>query len=188
MKVSAILLAAGLSRRMGTDKLMLEYQGKPLVQHSIDLLSKLPVYESIIVTSNARLKSIALPPGIWSIINPTPENGQSSSIRIGLEAATGTHYMFMTADQPKLTPDDIIPLLQVAKENPDKIIYPIIDNKPNSPTIFPEHFRTELLCLSGDTGGREIRDNNKKSCLALEPEHQKNFKDIDSKEDFDDLF
>jgi len=188
MKVSAILLAAGLSRRMGTDKLLLDYKGKTFLQHSIDLLSELPVYERIVVTTDARLELINMPPGIRPYINQKPESGQSWSIRIGTKEATGTHYMFMTADQPKLTPDDILPLFEAANQNPDKIIYPKIDSKPTSPTIFPESYRKKLLDLTGDTGGREIRDNNSKCCLEVEPENIMNYVDIDSEEEYHELF
>ena len=188
MKVSAILLAAGLSRRMGTDKLLLDYKGKTFLQHSIDLLSELPVYERIVVTTDARLELVNMPPGIRPYINPKPESGQSGSIRIGVEVATGSHYIFLTADQPKLTPDDIASLLEAAVLKPDKIVYPKIKSKPTSPTIFPNSCRKKLLELTGDTGGREIRDKNPESCFAIEPEHIKNFVDIDSEEEYHELF
>ena len=188
LKVSAILLAAGLSRRMGQDKLLLDYKGKSLFQHSIDLLSVLPVFERIVISTGARLECITLPPGIRSCINHTPESGQSGSIRTGVEAATGTHYLFLNADQPKLKPYDIIPLLEAAKLHPDKIIFPVIDLKPNSPTVFPNQFRSELLDLSGDTGGREIRKTNQDKCFSVEPECPENFKDIDIMEEYNDLF
>ena len=97
MPVSTIILAAGLSRRMGRDKLLLEYEGKTFLQRVIDLVSGLPVFERIVVTSEAGIGSINVPPGFNVYINPQPEDGLSRSIRIGVEAATGTHFMFLTA-------------------------------------------------------------------------------------------
>ena len=180
IKVSVILLAAGLSARMGEDKLLLKYKGKSFLQHSIDLLQKLPVYERIIVTTDARQRHIVLPNTIKLCINPNPEKGQSTSIKIGVEAATGTHYLFLAADQPLLTKNDIIPLLDAADSNPEKIIFPIIDSKPNSPTIFPGTFKEKLNKLCGDKGGRVIRDANKDLWYTIEPETPENFTDIDT--------
>ena len=187
LKISAILLAAGLSQRMGCDKLLLEYHGKTLLQRSIELLSSLPVFEHIIIMSDTRNEIITLPSGIRSLINHIPENGISGSIRVGIEAATGTHYFFLTADQPLLTVADLIPLLESSEADPDKIVFPVIDSKPCSPTIFPGHFRTELLDLSGDTGGRAVRDANTGAWHTVEPERPFNFVDIDSAEDYQAL-
>jgi len=172
---------------MGCDKLLLEYRGKTLLQRSIELLSSLPVFERIIVISDTGSKIITLPSGIRSLINHTPENGISGSIGTGIEVASGTHYFFLTADQPLLTVADLMPLLEASEANPDKIVFPLIDHKPCSPTIFPGRFRTELLDLSGDTGGRAIRDADPGACHAVEPERPDNFIDIDNAEDYQAL-
>ncbi|MCL2820240.1 MAG: nucleotidyltransferase family protein [Oscillospiraceae bacterium] len=185
LKISAIILAAGLSERMGTDKLMLMYKDKFLLQHSLDLLNSLPVFERIAVTATHRLEKISLPPGVKTVINLQPEKGQSESIRLGLKAASGTHFLFMPADQPELTLNDLTPLINAAAENPDKIIYPVIGGEPSSPTIFPQSFRTALTGLSGDTGGWVIREANKERCVGVEVENSGNFIDIDFPEDLE---
>ena len=191
IKISAILLAAGLSQRMGSDKLLLVYNGKSILQHSVDLLSELPVFERILVTTDVRSAVIALPPEVRVCINSQPERGLSSSIHIGVKNAIGTHYLFLTADQPKRTKADLIPLLEAVQDNPDKILYPVIDAVPCSPTIFPGSFREELLNLYSssqlqqkDTGGRIIRDANKHLSLPIEPANPANFIDIDNIEDY----
>jgi len=188
LKISAVLLAAGLSERMGRDKLLLEYRGETLLQHSANLLSQLPVFERIIITTEARAESLTLTSEIKVIYNPQPEKGQSGSVRLGIQAATGTHYLFLNADQPKLTPADIISLLSTVKTNPDRIVYPVIYSKPNSPAIFPESFRAELLKLTGDNGGRVIRDAHPELCLAVAPECPANFNDINNEEEYRGLF
>ena len=183
-KVSAILLAAGLSLRMGEDKLLLQYRGKTLLQRAVDLLSCLPVYEKILVTTKARLREISLPQGVHTVINPKPEDGQSGSLRLGVSAATGNQYLFLTADQPLLTAEDLQPLLKGAYSNEDSIIFPVISGKPCTPILFPSCYREELLALSGDIGGRTVRDRHPQACFAAEPEHPENFTDIDSPEDY----
>jgi len=210
LKVSAILLAAGLSKRMGKDKLFLDYRGKTILQHSVDLLSILPVEERIIVTTKSRIEyftekpeekiknisaqardskvQIYVLPDIKLCVNLQPENGLSSSIRTGIQTARGTHYFFLAADQPRLTKFDLIPMLEAAEANPDKIIFPGINSKPGSPAIFPAFFRSDLLNLKGDNGGRIIRDKNKALCMMLETENPENFMDVDNTEDYNGLF
>ena len=186
-KVSAILLAAGLSHRMGTDKLLFEYNAKSLLQHSIDLISKLSVHQQILVTTRARAGAVTIPPQIGVHINPNPRSGQSGSIRIGIKEATGTHYLFLTADQPLLTLEDISQLMEQSQKNPDKIIFPQVMAKPCSPTIFPARFRNDLLNLTDDKGGRIIRDKNPDFCCGIDITNPENCIDIDYLEDYNGL-
>ena len=172
---------------MKTDKLLLDFDGKSILQRSVDLIHSLAVYERILVTNEIRLSKVTLPADIKAIINHQPEKGHSESIRLSLNIATGTHYLFLPADQPGLTQGDIAQLLEAAAGNPDKIVYPVVNGLPSSPTIFPFKFRSELLGLTGDTGGSVIRSANKDDCFGVEVKDVLNFTDIDTLEDFNDF-
>lgn len=182
---SAILLAAGLSRRMGRqDKLLLEYKGKPLLWHAVQLLASLPCREKILVTSPQRLESIALPCGVKAVINHTPQDGQSKSLRLGLEAATGDRYLFLNADQPRLRLSALAPMFELAAQHTEKIIYPVVDGNPCTPVLFPARFRAALFSQTNDTGGRAVRAANPEACLTFDAENPQNFMDVDSLEDY----
>jgi len=214
--ISAILLAAGASRRMGgRDKLLLEYKGKPLLQRAIELLDCLKCCDKIIVTTkdhierldilrfaggapagietaaqpglNSTVRAPAAPSAIQVVINPNPGAGQGSSLRLGLEAACGECFLFMTADQPLLTPTSLQPLFKLAGKNTDKIVYPSVNGKPCTPTLFPARFRESLMSLTGDIGGRAVREANPKACLTYEAENPDDFMDIDCEEDYQAL-
>jgi molybdenum cofactor cytidylyltransferase len=169
---------------MGNDKLLLPYDGKSLLQHAIDLLAGLPVSEKILVTTTEKLSHIRIPEEIKLIINENPDDGQSESVKLGIKTATGDIFLFMNADQPRLTAEDIEPLLAAVQKNKGKIIHPSINGKPTTPTMFPINFRTELLALSGDTGGRTVRNKNLASCVAIEVKNPENFTDIDDVENY----
>jgi len=176
--ISAIILAAGFSRRMGgTDKLMLEYSGRTLLERAVALADSLPVCEKILVSTAERLSRLRLPPGFCPLENRNPEAGQSSSLRIGLEAASGEHYLFLTADQPLLEPEDLLPILAAAR--PGRIVYPEADGRPCSPALFAREFREELLSQSGDSGGRPVRLAHPEACIAVKAEKPGHFPDID---------
>jgi len=208
VKVSAILLAAGLSKRMGgRDKLLLEYGGISLINRAVYLLNSLPVFEKILITTKARLPMInSNKPQIY--INSSPETGQSSSMRLGVEAATGDYYFFLLADQPFLEVEDLMPLLDIAvsdianiaasdianitisdisniaANNKRKIIYPLINDKACSPTLFHSSFREELLAQTGDTGGRLLRQAYPEACCGIKIKNGSKFLDIDYEEDY----
>ena len=184
-KISGILLASGLSRRMnGQDKLLLEYRGKTLLEHALALLDSLPCHEKIFVTTAQKISGIAVPPAINTIINHNAHAGQSESLRLGVKPATGEGYLFLNADQPLLTASMLEPMLSLAKENPDKIIYPEINGRPCTPVLFPARFRDALLKQTGDAGGRAVRLSNPQACLAFEVENPQDFMDIDNMEDY----
>ena len=214
--VSAILLAAGTSRRMGgRDKLLLEYKGKSLLERAIELLNCLECRDKIIVTTKARIEQVDLTCSansaptciktaahvglssvvrapdtslaIHVVINPNPEAGQSSSLRLGLEAATGEWYLFMTADQPLLTSTCLQPMFELAEKNTDKIVFPSVNGKPCTPTLFPARFRDSLMSLTGDIGGRAVRDAYPDACLTFEAENPDGFMDIDCEDDYQAL-
>jgi len=182
-RISAVLLAAGLSRRMGGDKLLIEHGGKTLLQRAADLLSSLPVDEKILVTTRARLDALRLPDGVTVAINAGPEEGQSGSVRLGLEHASGEWYFFMLADQPGLEIADLMELIEYAGLNEGKIVYPAIDGNPCTPALFSSRFRAELLALSGDTGGRAVREAHPEACIEVAPNNPAHYSDVDSKED-----
>ena len=186
-RVSAVLLASGFSRRMGEDKLLLTFNGTTLLQKSVDLLSSLPVYEKIIVATAERAESIAIPPGIQVVVNANPEAGQSESVKLGVSMAAGDWYIFMAADQPKLTVTDMQPFFDAVGQGNGSIIYPVINGYPSSPTLFSSCFRSDLLSLTGDTGGRAVRERNREVCVEIEPEYPGNFIDIDNMEDYHSL-
>jgi len=184
-RVSAILLAAGASRRMGgRDKLMLEYAGKTLLMWAVELLDSLTFHEKILVTTKKRLGFLELPTGVRAIANPEPANGQSGSIRLGLEAASGDWYLFLVSDQPLLTTECLLQMLRFAGEYQDKIIFPTVFGKPCSPSLFPARFRGRLLSLAGDAGGREVRDAYPDDCMTFDAVKPEAYIDIDSEESY----
>ncbi len=184
MRISAILLASGLSRRMGRDKLLLPFAGESLLGRAVALLAALPVDERLLVTTRARLEGLDLPPGINVILNPRPELGQSESLRLGVAAADSDGYLFLAGDQPLLTPEALAPLLDAWRQNPDRILYPIIGTAPAMPALFPARFRGELLAVRGDIGGRAVRAAHPEACAPFRPACPSLFADIDSEEEY----
>ena len=181
---TAIILAAGLSSRMqGRQKLLLPIGGKPMLQHTLDLTARLPFTWTILVTVPNVAAGIKTAAEI--VINPTPEAGQNSSIRLGVLAAPlGDSLLFLTGDQPFLDEATLHAIL--AADDGASIVYPTgPDGAPKSPVLFPPHFREALLALTGDEGGRQLRRQYPEACRAVRIADEKTLLDIDTPEDYE---
>ena len=187
--ISAIILAAGESKRMGRNKLSLPYKGMPLIGHTFQLVDKIDFLECIVVISpkNAEdLIGLNFPKKTKIVYNFNPERGQSYSVVLGTKEAKGEGYLFFTGDQPLLTVEIIEGIVGKAAIN--RIVYPLKeDGKPSNPTFFGKDFREELLSIEGDEGGRQIRKKHPQACYSFTPEKTRVLIDTDALEDIDSL-
>jgi molybdenum cofactor cytidylyltransferase len=182
--VAGVILAAGLSSRMKTDKLAISVNGRTILQRVVDAATNSRLAYIHLVTNDRFAKSIESP-RMNMIINPTPEAGMSSSMRAGIsclsEKAVGA--MILLGDQPLITSKVIDVLLTKFDENPNKIILPLKNGSRTTPVIFPAEFFPELSRVAGDRGGRTVVNNNRDRILGVEMSHEYNDLDIDCPED-----
>jgi xanthine dehydrogenase accessory factor len=186
--INAIIMASGFSRRMGRNKLLLTFGGKPIIDHVIDnvtgsgLTSVFLVSGSEAVLERGRLKHIK------TIFNGNALAGQSESVKAGILGSPECGgYMFFAGDQPLLDQDTIRLLAKRFEKNPGSIIVPVFGGRNGSPVIFPRRFREELLCLEGDTGGREVVKAHPESVIKVEVKDGSMLLDIDTEEDYRQL-
>lgn len=86
MKINAILMASGLSERMGKNKLMLDFKGKKIYEHTLDLLESLDFDKVIVASSYEEILADAKNRGFVSLENDNNAIGKSSSIKLGVNA------------------------------------------------------------------------------------------------------
>jgi molybdenum cofactor cytidylyltransferase len=184
--ITAIILAAGESKRLKKNKLTLPYQNKPLIWQVFDLVKKIDFLEYILVISSENAKEIVIPSDIKVLYNNRPELGQAHSVVLGTKEAKGEGYLFFSADQPLLSIDLIGDILDKSKT--DNIVFPLKENnEPSNPTFFGKDFREELLSLVGKEGGRIIRDKHPKACISFLPRNPEELLDIDTMEEYERL-
>lgn len=158
--ITGIILAAGLSRRMGSDKLLLPVDGIAIVERVMQAADASGLDDIIMVYQNPAVCTRAERYRIRPVYNPHAAHGQSASVRTGVRAAIPQTqaYLFLTGDQPFITVGIINLLVATWRENPADIIVPVYGSRRGSPVIFPATFKPELLALDGDTGGRSVMD------------------------------
>ncbi|MBP2097942.1 NTP transferase domain-containing protein [Enterococcus rivorum] len=181
--VSVIIMASGYSKRMGENKLFLKYKNKTFLEHTLTLVNKVDFFERILVISPENVKDIVLPENITVVLNSEPELGQSASVRLGTKVASGQGYLYLPIDQPLLNKEIIEQLLKVSTN--ENIVFPVHENgHPSSPVFFGKDFRSELLAVSGASGGREVRKNHPEVWKKVKIDEPERLLDIDTQEDF----
>src|SRR5690348_1279090 len=123
--IAAIVLAAGKSSRMGTNKLLLPLDGHPLVWHAVSGACASSADVVLVVLGNeAEQVAAALPPGRYQRVdNPRYAEGLSTSLQAGLDALAENvdGALILLADMPFAAPATVEALLAAARSAPDQI-------------------------------------------------------------------
>lgn len=184
--VNAVIMASGYSTRMGKNKLMLPFKGKPIIEHVIDTIKECNFNEVILVGRENKVLDIGKKKNILTVLNTKAYKGQSQSIKLGiLNTCASNGYMFFTGDQPLLDSYTINSLLNTFTQNNDYIIIPKYKDKVGSPTIFPKKFKNELLNLQGDVGGKAVINNHTNEILFVNLRNGFCLFDIDTSKDYE---
>lgn len=188
MKVSAVVMASGMSKRMKTEKLRMIVGDKPMYMHVLEKIALCGFYETAVVSWDHEILKSASELEFKGVNNPEYDHGQSKSVVLGLKSLEKVHgYMFFVADQPLLTVETIKELLRTFENNPKKIVMPVCKGRKGNPVIFPEALKEQLLSLEGDTGGKTIINSNSGSVMTVEIKSEEELMDIDTAEDYERL-
>jgi molybdenum cofactor cytidylyltransferase len=187
--IAAIVLAAGTSTRMGRQKLTLPMaDGRPLVRVAVEQVLAAGVDDTVVVLGgDAEAVSLALAPlPVRTVVNPRYAEGQSTSLRAGLDALRpGTDAAVIAlGDQPLPDPDVIRRLVKAFRMSGCPIAAPVYRNGRGNPVLFAAALFGELRAVTGDRGGREViaRDPGR---VAEVPVDAPMPADIDTPEDYE---
>ena len=188
--ISAILLAAGESKRMGRPKQMLAWKGKTLLRHVLENLIHSTVDEIILVLGHeaeAIQKSLT-EFQIKIVINPDYQQGMASSLRQGLLAMDpgSEAFLVVLADQPGIDPEIINQIIhKFQRADPRRgIARPVYRGLQGHPVLISVRYLQEALQLQGDVGARQILMNHPEDILEIEADQEGILKDIDTHEEY----
>jgi molybdenum cofactor cytidylyltransferase len=190
MTVGAVLLAAGAGSRLGgRPKALLELGGVPLILRQLIALSGAGVDEVVVVLghhADAVEAAVRAFP-ITLVHNPAPDDGQASSVRVGLRALSPRidAVIVALADQPLLDAQDMVALIGAYKKRPEgmAMVVPRVAGEPGNPVIFDATLREAWLDGSANLACRQWRDQHPERVHWLDTDNRRYKVDIDTPED-----
>jgi len=186
--ISAILLAAGKSKRMiDENKLCKKFKNIPLINHSIKNILLSNIDELIIVLGHEKelIHSLVKKSNkIKIIFNKNFENGMASSIKVGLNhlSKKTESFFICLADMPMINKEIYNQL--ISQRNKKDIIIPTYNNIQGNPVLFSKLMKPRIMGVKGDFGAKKILEQNKNKILKLEINDINITKDFNTKNDF----
>ncbi len=184
IRIGAVLLAAGSSKRFGSNKLLHILNGTSVFERSVSALRGNDFSKIAVVTDSSGDLDSLLGDGVYQIVNDNPDGGIGSSIAMATQLLRNEAdaLLFLLGDQPLVESNDITRLLLKFHEMPTRIVASSVDGDVRNPVIFPSDFFEELASLWGDKGAREIARNHGDLVFKvnIDPTH---LLDIDTTED-----
>ena len=190
--ISAILLAAGESKRMvDENKLIKKYKSIPLIKHAVSNVLNSPIDELIIVLGYQK-KSIEKIIGenkkIKFIANPNFESGIASSIKKGLDSLSKEIEAFFIClgDMPNVNKEIYNQLINASFSNKDKEIFvPYYKERQANPILFSKKIKDEIQKIEGDFGAKKIIADNEKKVFKLSTQDKGVITDFNKINDFE---
>ena len=185
--VAAIVLAAGLSRRMGQPKLLLDLGGAPVIRRTVEQLRDAGLAPVIVVTGPERggIETALADLSVTWALNPAPEGGQSGSVVSGIAAVPAECGAAVVAlgDQPTVSAAVVRALVAAWQETAKPIAAPVYRDGRGNPVLFARAIFPELLLRTGDEGARGVvqQDTGR---VALVPVDTPMPPDVDTPEDY----
>ena len=195
--LSAIILAAGESSRMGRPKALLQWRGKTFLEQVCAAVRSAGVEDRVVVLGRASPEILAVwtPAGEKVAVNLRPENGQLSSLRAGLDTASkySEGYLVCLADQPTILPETYKKIIDFWSYRKDSLVIPRTLRASDSrlkrghPIIIPAAHRQ--LCFEAplDKGLHWVTHHPSVRIADLEVSDPEIIRDFDTPEDYENL-
>ena len=168
MKLGIVLLAAGKSERFGSNKLLADFMGKPMVCFALEALCAVSAEKACVVTGHDEVASFAREYGCQVVWNDSPQLGQAHSIHLGVAAVQDMDaVVLMAADQPRLTGASLVRLINSFCASGKGIACLRDQTHVGNPAVFSKAYFPELLSLSGDRGAKGILRAHEEDLLAV---------------------
>jgi molybdenum cofactor cytidylyltransferase len=186
--VAAIVLAAGAATRMGTQKLLLPVNGRPMVQWAVDAALGCRAGKTLVVVGyqSAEVVSALEDRPVIVVANPDYATGMSSSLRAGLQAVGECEAaIVLLGDQPFVTAGLLDRLIDGFATTRAGAVRPSVEGRAVNPVLLSATLFAELLEQDGDVGGREVLERHRDDVWLVQVDDPRVVADIDSIEEYE---
>jgi len=190
MSISAVILAAGESSRMGEPKPLLQIKGKSFLERAVGNCQQAGIGEILVVlghSADGMIPHISELGCQW-IIHSNYSEGQTSSLQAGLRAIRQDVEAFLLypIDYALVEAQDLRLLLQAREQYPTKAAYiPVFQNQKGHPVLLDHRIREKILEISADLGANVIVRQFQKETILIPVENEWVLRDIDTPADLE---
>ena len=185
--ISAIVLAAGKSERMGRPKALLPIQGRTFLENILDAISRTSIEDTIVVLGHHRdqiERSVSLPSVVF---NPDYERGMITSFQAGIRKLsweTAGAFLFLV-DHPLVESTTIESMIMNLA--PNRIVLPTFERRRGHPVLFSSEVLEEILALGPSEGANIVVRKNPDRIIEVPVNAPGILVDIDTPEQFERL-
>ena len=187
--ICAVVLAAGHSKRMGRQKLLLPLGDGPVIAKVVDELLLSPVQRVLVVVSRdgGKIKQALPNRDVTFVPNPNPEGDMLSSVRCGLRALPekSTAVLVALGDQPAIHHELIGELIRAFRKHEGGIIVPMYEGRRGHPMLFASRFREEVLTRYDGVGLHGLLDAHQEGLFKVPVSTGSVLEDMDTPEDYE---
>jgi molybdenum cofactor cytidylyltransferase len=187
----AVILAAGESRRMGTQKLLLPFGETTVVEAVVRTALASGVDRAVVVLGADReaIRARLEPRGVDFAVNERFADGMLTSIQAGFRALPpeAEAAVIMLGDQPFLPPSVVDTVIQGLRESGKGIVIPVFRGRRGHPVLVDLKYRAGVLSLDPADGLRRLLRGHADDVAEVEVEDPNILRDLDTPEDYSGL-
>ena len=179
MEIGCVVLASGESVRFGSNKLLADFGGQPMLWHLLHALPK--GLRTMVVTRSEAVEALARELGFACILHRLPE--VRDTIRLGLTTLMDTDgCLFCVGDQPMLTAATLRAVIDTFTEHPDGIVRAAYAGRQGNPALFPRALYGELCSLAEGEAGVTVIRRHAENVRTVEAQFAEELTDADTPE------
>ena len=188
-QIHALVLAAGLSRRMGAPKQLLSFGNRTVLQSAVDTLLAADLAGVLVVLGHQAevvQQSLGHRP-VTCCVNPDYHEGMFSSVLCGLQhlPETADAILIALGDQPHIHAQVIQAVIRAYSDTGSGIVIPVWEGKRGHPALIDLHrYRDKILALSGAEGLKPLMRGYPEDTLEVPVDHAGILHDLDTPEDY----
>lgn len=187
-RVIALVMAAGKSRRFGSDK-----RHFPISDHTTLLQATLTLAQTnfeetwVVIGATDHPEELNIPSSVHLVRAPVRNVGLGTSLGAAFSALLSQRpYLsaaaVVLADMPWVLGQTCLRLIEAS--NPERIVRPRFESKAGHPVVFGRAFWPQLAKLRGEEGARQVLESNSQACEFIDIKDPNIHKDIDIPSDF----
>jgi molybdenum cofactor cytidylyltransferase len=188
-RITAVVLAAGVSERMGSNKLLLPWGAGTVLGKTLDNLRSSSVHDICAVTGHEaeKVAAIAAGKGAWTVHNQRFEAGMLSSLQAALRVLPDDReaVLVVLADQPMVGVDTIERLLAAQRATLAGLVAPTYAGKRGNPVLIARRYFSELLALPPGSAPRDLLQRHAGQLLLVPADNDAVLHDLDRPEEYE---